>query len=434
MSNAVRPNRHAKRRSRSGGQSLVEFALIFPVLLLLLLVAIDFGRVYLGWVNLQQMVRIAANDAADHATAWQLPDDSAKQAERTKYQERIARDAKQINCRLPGPPPPTPPKIPDPILASGTALGAHVTVGISCEFSILTPIISNVLGGTVLVSAETTFPVKEGVVATVPGGGTPVVVPPVAGFDATPRSGWAPLPVKFTDNSKGSPNSWTWDFSVAAGGTGTGSASTGSALTQGPHTVTYDCAGVPGNTCTFGVSLRVANAGGADTHLVADYITVTVPPPTGPIAEFTGTPLSGLEPLTTTFQFVDVRAGTVTYTKYEWDFTSDGSFDATGLTSVHTYPTSGSYDVTLRVTDSTGATNTLRKNGFVIVQHKVCTVPDFFNVVKTKAQQRWTAAGFTTTVQFLPGGNNYKIKSQTIVGGTIDPQPNGCATVITVGP
>jgi PKD repeat protein len=432
MSNAVLSTGRLRGRERSRGQSLVEFALIFPVLMLLLLVAIDFGRVYLGWINLQQMSRIAAADAAGHATAWLTPGDPA---ERAKYQQRIARDAEQINCRLPGPPAPAAPKIPDPVFAGGTALGAHVTVGIDCEFSVVTPIISTILGGTVLVSAETTFPVDEGAVATVPGGGVPISPPPVAKFVGSPRSGWAPLIVKFTDTSTGSPTSWTWDFSVAPSGPGTGTASMATALSQGPHTVTYNCVGTPGDTCLFGVSLRVKNGGGISTLSTPDYITVTVPPPTGPIAEFTGTPLSGLEPVNTTFQFVDLRAGAVTYTNWEWDFTSDGTWDATGLTSVHNYPTEGSYDVTLRVTDNTGATNTLRKNGYVVVNHKVCTVPDFFNVKKNQAQARWSSAGFTTVVQFLSGQGNYTIKTQTpLVGGTIDPQPNGCASAITVGP
>ena len=138
--------------------------------------------------------------------------------------------------------------------------------------------------------------------------------------------------------------------------------------------------------------------------------------------------------MTTTFQFVDLRAGTVSYTKWEWDFTNNGSFDATGTTATHTYATEGSYDVTLRVTDSTGATSTLTKTGYVVVNHQVCTVPDFFNVKKNQAQQRWTDAGFSTQVQFQNGNGNFTIKYQSIVGGTIDPQPAGCASVVTVGP
>ncbi len=434
VSNRIRSSRD--RRAGSRGQSMVEFALVFPVLLFLMLVAIDFGRIYLGWVNLQQMARIAANDAADHATAWQLPDTPAKQAERDKYRARITRDAKQINCVLPDP-------LPDPVIAFGTALGAHVTVGINCEFSVVTPIISSVVGATILVSAETTFPIKEGVVAAVPGGGAPIVPPAEAKFFGTPLSGWAPLDVTFTDLSSAA-TSWTWKFNDA-GGTGSGTASddTGDAtsLEQGPHTVTYGCTGVPGDVCTFVVSLRAGNGGGDDTETKSAYVTVTVPPVSGPIAEFTGNPLSGVEPVTTNFQFVDVRAGSVTYTNYQWDFTSDGTWDATGptrTTASHTYPTAGSYDVTLRVTDSTG-TSTLRKNAYVNVQQRVCVVPNFFNVFSdqtARIQRDWDDAGFTTNVTILPSpdGKKYKIRYQSINGGITDPQPAGCGTVLTVGP
>ena len=68
-----------------------------------------------------------------------------------------------------------------------------MTVGIDCEFTVITPIVSSIVGGTVLFSADTTFPVKEGVVATVPGGGAPIVPPAEAKFFGTPLSGWGPL-------------------------------------------------------------------------------------------------------------------------------------------------------------------------------------------------------------------------------------------------
>jgi hypothetical protein len=37
-------------------------------------------------------------------------------------------------------------------------------------------------------------------------------------------------------------------------------------------------------------------------------------------------------------------------------------------------------------------------------------------------------------VLFQAGSNNYKIKYQSINGATVDPQPAGCASIITVGP
>src|SRR5215471_9013483 len=50
--------RFRSRRWRSKrGQSLVEFALVLPVILVLTLIALDFGRIYLGYINLQNMAR-----------------------------------------------------------------------------------------------------------------------------------------------------------------------------------------------------------------------------------------------------------------------------------------------------------------------------------------------------------------------------------------
>jgi len=43
---------------------------------------------------------------------------------------------------------------------------------------------------------------------------------------------------------------------------------------------------------------------------------------------------------------------------YEWDFTSDGSYDATGIGTSYAYMTPGTYTVTLRVTDDDGLTDT----------------------------------------------------------------------------
>ena len=64
----------AARRWRPGrgsrGQSMVEFALVLPVLLVLLMIATDFGRAYLGWVNLNRAAREAANYAAQNPRGW----------------------------------------------------------------------------------------------------------------------------------------------------------------------------------------------------------------------------------------------------------------------------------------------------------------------------------------------------------------------------
>jgi len=43
---------------------------------------------------------------------------------------------------------------------------------------------------------------------------------------------------------------------------------------------------------------------------------------------------------------------------YAWDFTNDGIFDASGVTTSHAYGTPGTYTAVLRVTDAQGATDT----------------------------------------------------------------------------
>ena len=47
--------------------------------------------------------------------------------------------------------------------------------------------------------------------------------------------------------------------------------------------------------------------------------------------------------------------------KYEWDFESDGKVDAKGFLTRHIFPRSGTYNVTLIVTDDKGAKNQLTK-------------------------------------------------------------------------
>jgi Flp pilus assembly protein TadG len=54
---------------RAGGQSLVELALILPVLIILMLGAVDFGRVYFAHVSVTNAARNGADYAASGSTA-----------------------------------------------------------------------------------------------------------------------------------------------------------------------------------------------------------------------------------------------------------------------------------------------------------------------------------------------------------------------------
>jgi TadE-like protein len=168
------------------GQGLVEFAISFPVVMLMILFGIDFGRVFLGWVTLTNAVREAANFAAINPTAWGTPGSSTAQAE---YERLITDEAAAINCTLPA-------TLPDPVFPNGTAIGSPAVVSITCDFGLITPLIGNIVGNPLDVSASASFPVRSGAIAGTPVGqslptGTPgatapqVTVPP-GGPTATP--------------------------------------------------------------------------------------------------------------------------------------------------------------------------------------------------------------------------------------------------------
>ena len=186
MSFARRHIFRSSSRRHSRGQALVEFAIILPVLLLFVLMAIDFGRVFFGWVGLNNAARIGASYAATHALAWGSPGDATFRA---GYEAQILADANALNCSLPG-------SIPVPTFPNGTDLGDQAHVALSCDFTILTPFVSQILGGTITINADSVFPVRSGFAGGIPvGGPIPTPIPtPSASPTPAPSSTPAPTP------------------------------------------------------------------------------------------------------------------------------------------------------------------------------------------------------------------------------------------------
>lgn len=148
--------RRSQRIARSRGQSLAEFALFAPVLLLLLLTAIDFGRAFYSWVTLTNASRIAASYASAH------PTDAYPNASYTGQYQADTNVLTSV-CPLQGGPF-LPQFIDGP--DSGTSSrdpGDSTIVTMSCDFRIITPVISAVFGGAnVRISTSSTFPVRSG--------------------------------------------------------------------------------------------------------------------------------------------------------------------------------------------------------------------------------------------------------------------------------
>lgn len=375
----------------SRGQSLVEFALLLPVLLLIVLGGIDFGRVFLGWVSLNNTARVAANYAASNALLVSGGNATAL----ASYNTIVQNDAKATNCTPPNP-------IPAPVFAPNASIGGEASVGLSCSFTVLTPVVSQVLGGTVTVSASAVFPVRVGIVAGGSGGGGGG---PVAAFTATPTSGDAPLPVTFANTTTGSVATWAWDF-------GNGQTSTA----KDPPAMTYSTAG------TFTVTLTASD--GLNNSTATRTITVTLPP--GPVAAFTATPASGTSPLPVTF----ANTSTGTGLTYAWDL-GDTTTSTVEVPPAKTY-TTGTYTVTLVVTDTAGLTSTASQVVTVAAPIPTCTVPNFKNDTTSNATiTKWTDAGFTSTsIVFSPSRPpEFKVSKQSLAAGSVLP----CAgTTITV--
>jgi hypothetical protein len=141
----------------------VEFALVLPVMLLLVLFGIDFGRIFLGWVELNNVVREAADFAAENPTAWNTVNPNA--AVQTQYQNLVTNEAARINCTMPT-------TIPAPTFSGGPnveqAIGTPVFVRISCRFSLITPIIGAFFGGSLPVAASASYPTRNGMIPNIP--------------------------------------------------------------------------------------------------------------------------------------------------------------------------------------------------------------------------------------------------------------------------
>lgn len=257
-----------RRRRRSRGQSLVEFALILPVFLVLFGAVLDLGRIAAARVAVTNAAREGAFQASVTPTSFQAGQPCSTTTNlvmcRTLLEAKsgsvvaIAPADVQLTC--------------SPTCSSG--MGNTVTVTVTGHFNLLTPLMTVFFGGSqdVTFAASSTHQIE-----TLPPPPTPTPAPtptstptptltptptptptptcglPSAGFtySTTPANMKAPVTLTVTDTSTspGCPiTAWLWDF-----GDGTTS------IQQDPGTKTYVVAG------TYNVTLQVTNQTGSNT-------------------------------------------------------------------------------------------------------------------------------------------------------------------------
>lgn len=137
---------------------MVEFALLLPALLLLLVVAIDFGRLFATYVAVNNAAREGAAFASAHPTFISSGDNA--DPENVTYRVRLEvtnpSDARFTAITVAAPacnPAPCPAVI-------GTGGGSTIKITVQTSFGFFTPLVSSVFGGSLQLSASATAAIQ----------------------------------------------------------------------------------------------------------------------------------------------------------------------------------------------------------------------------------------------------------------------------------
>jgi len=320
------------------GQALVEFALILPIFLLLLVVAIDVGRLFFSWIQLHNAAREAAAYGAPSPTDTATM--SAKVGAEKNAQSQRGEGSVSVATACADPAGTT---IACSTASGGTGAGNTLTVTVTEPFTFLTPLVNGMFGGSLQVRASATSTVLGYAAGT--GGSNPgTCSAPAASFTWSITSGRT----IFANPAASTPNSglcnisgynWDWGDGVLEVGTATGNS----------HPFAAD--GI------YIVTLTVTNQGGSDSLSQNVTITTAPPPPTcaKPSANFTWTK-SGK---TYTYRDASTVADPVgcPVTDWLWTFTDNGGLQSNAQNPAPvTYANNSSHPVTLKVTNAGGST------------------------------------------------------------------------------
>jgi Flp pilus assembly protein TadG len=341
-SRTLRPASRRGRQPKSAGQALVEFALVIPVMLLMLAIAIDFGRLFFSYIEITNAAREGAAFGT-HAPS-NLTQIQAMAAQETSTQSQGGEHAITVSttCKDSG----------GTVLAScalavGGAAGAGntITVNVDEPFTFFTPLIGAIVPNLHLTTATTAVvtdyasssgPVQPGSCSA-----------PVPSFVVRVTSGRT----VFADPTGSRPNSgvcnisgynWSWGWPADPNNDTVGTAIGDS------HTY-----GIDG---TYIITLTVSNQAGYMSTTRSVTIPAVAPPVCAkPTADFTWL-TSGK---TYTYHDASTVADGVNcpITDWLWTFTDLGGTQSNAQNpAAQTYGNNSAHPVTLTVTNAGGST------------------------------------------------------------------------------
>ena len=142
---------HARRSPGQRGQSLVEFALVAPLIALLLLGAIDLTRAFYYYIILENATRESARVLIDFP--YQFDDSEACRAGIREAQSYVT-----LTCSGGSPTLSISPSASLATIPARRVPGRNpVTVTATTTFMPMTPLIQNFTGGTITLRAQTTM-------------------------------------------------------------------------------------------------------------------------------------------------------------------------------------------------------------------------------------------------------------------------------------
>jgi PKD repeat protein len=337
-------------RVPSRGQSLVEFVIVLPVFLFLMLIAIDFGRLYFSNIEVTNAAREAATYAAANpsdTTGIQL---HATQEANSQGQAGESALVVTTTCTDSGGA-----SIACSAASGGAGTGNVVSVKVSESFSFLTPLINGFFGNNLNMSASANA----------------VVLGFAAGAGGTPPAACSPPTASFTVTTSG----LTVNLDASSSTPGTGQCAIagyywdmGDNANPNPpitgRTVSYTYAAAGGYTIT----LNTANSNptyGTTTMGVVVGGAVPTPTPTPtptatPAPTPTPTPSCTIPTFTWAFTgngngvkqhqmtFYGAYSSAPAPTQWSWSFGDSNA--TTGQTVSDNYPAAGTYTVKLTTT------------------------------------------------------------------------------------